>query len=227
MLDCLRNSIADHYLTPRTRYFKCKSKSDWTIRKFKSQYFIIRDIQKRMYPKPLNSYYPVLQWSTVRLMLILQCIIFLKSQSTDFTNDFAQADIPSGEPFFIELPSYFKSDRDKGYVVLRLKKGLYGQAKTARLWDEKLRNGLLERGFVMSKVDPFLLMSKNMIFVVYVDDCLFWASSQSDIDNVMKSFKEDGPSYIWKHSKGQSVSEILGIDIKILDDGGFQFFKLD
>ena len=43
----------------------------------------------------------------------------------------------------------------------------------------------------------------------------------------MKYFKDDGPSYNWEHSKGESVSEFLGIDIKTLDDGGFQFFKLD
>ena len=63
--------------------------------------------------------------------------------------------------------------------------------------------------------------------MVYVDDCLFWELSQSDIDNVMKSFKEDGTSYNWEHSKGESVSKFLGIDIKTLDDGGFLFFKLD
>ena len=46
-----------------------------------------------------------------------------------------------------------------------------------------------------SKVDPCLFMSKTVISVVYVDDCLFWACSLYDIDNVIKSFKEDGPSY--------------------------------
>ena len=60
-----------------------------------------------------------------------------------------------------------------------------------------------------------------------MDDCLFWERSQSEIDNVMKSFKEDSTSYNWEHSKGESVSEFLGIYIKKLDDGGFQFFKLD
>ena len=39
----------------------------------------------------------------------------------------------------------------------------------------------------------------------------------------MKSFKEDGPIYNWEHSKGESVSEFIGIDIKTLDNGGFQF----
>ena len=65
-------------------------------------------------------------------------------------------------------------------------------------------------------------MSKTVICVVYVDDCLFWTRSKSEIDNVMKSFKEDGPSYNWEYSKGESVYEFLGIDIKKLDDGGFQ-----
>ena len=50
---------------------------------------------------------------------------------------------------------------------------------------------------MMIKVDPCLFMSKTVIFVVYVDDCLFWARSQYDIGNVMKYFKEDGPSYNW------------------------------
>ena len=43
----------------------------------------------------------------------------------------------------------------------------------------------------------------------------------------MKSFKEDGHNYNWEHSKGEWVSELLGIDIKTLNDDGFHFFKLD
>ena len=80
---------------------------------------------------------------------------------------------------------------------------------------------------MMIKVYPCLFMSKTVIFVVYVDDCLFWARSQYELDNVMKSFKEDGPSYNWEHSKGESVSEFLCIDIKTLDNGVFQFVKVD
>ena len=68
-------------------------------------------------------------------------------------------------------------------------------------------------------------MSKTVIGVVYVDDCLFWSCSKSDIDNIMKSFKEDGPSYNWEHPQGESVSELLGIDIKTLDYGGVKFYQ--
>ena len=47
---------------------------------------------------------------------------------------------------------------------------------------------------MVRKVDPLLFMSKAVICVVYVDNCIFWARSQYEIDNVMKYFKDDGTS---------------------------------
>ena len=76
-------------------------------------------VHKRLSSEPLNSYYPVVQWAAVRLMLILQFILGLQSESIDFTNAFAQADIPSKEPVFIELSRYFKIDGGKHDVVLK------------------------------------------------------------------------------------------------------------
>ena len=189
MVNFLRKSVSGHNLLPGTWSFKCKRKHNWIIRKFNAQYCVRGDVQKRLSLKPLNSYYPVVQWATVRLMLILQCILGLQIQSIDFTNAFAQAYIPSGVPVFVELPRYFNSDGGQGDVFLKLNKSLYGQAKTARLWYEKLLNGLLERIFVVINVDPCMFMSKTVICVVYVDDFIFWARSQSDIDNVMNYFK--------------------------------------
>ena len=106
-------------------------------------------------------------------MLILQCILGFKSQIIDLTNAFAQDYIPSGEPFFIEIPRYFMSYGGQHDVIISLKKIIYGQAEDARLWYEKMRNGLLEQVFLVNKVDPCLLMNKTVICVVYVDDCLF------------------------------------------------------
>ena len=103
-----------------------------------ARYCVRGDIQKRLSPKPLNSYSPVVQWATVRLMSILQYILGLQSQSIDFTNAFAQADIPSGGPVFVELPRDLNIDREQHDLVIKLKKSLYGQTKAARLWYEKL-----------------------------------------------------------------------------------------
>ena len=57
-------------------------------------------------------------------MLILQCILGFQSQSVDFKTSFYQADIPSGEPVFIELTRDFKSDGGQDDIILKLKKSL-------------------------------------------------------------------------------------------------------
>ena len=68
-------------------------------------------------------------------------------------------------------------------------------------------------------------MPKTVICVVYVDDFLFWEHSQYDIDNVMRYFKDDGLSYNWEHSKGESASEFLDIDLNTLDYGVSHFYQ--
>ena len=82
----------------------------------------------------------------------------------------------------------------------------------------------LDYGFVVSKMDPCLFMSNNVVCEVYVDDCIFWARSQYYIDKIMKSFKGDGTSYNTEHLKGELVSEFLGIDTKALK---MEDFRLD
>ena len=94
-----------------------------------------------------------------------------------------------------------------------------------KVWYEMFRNGLMDIGFVVSKVDPCLFMANTVICVLYVDYFLFCEYSQSDIDNVMNYSNEDGPSSNWEHSKVESASYLLGIDINTLDDGGFQFYQ--
>ena len=50
-----KKPVANHNVLPGTWSFKCKRKPDWTISKFKARYFVRGDIQKRLYPKSLNS----------------------------------------------------------------------------------------------------------------------------------------------------------------------------
>ena len=89
----------------------------------------------------------------------------------------------------------FNSNVENCDVVIKLNKILYVQSKDARLWYENDQNGLLECGFVVSKVDYWLFRSNHMICVAYMDDCLFWACLQSIIDKVLKYFKEDWVSH--------------------------------
>ena len=76
----------------------------------------------------------MVQWYTVRLMLILQCILNFQVQSINFTDAFSQEDISSGEPFLIEIPRGFKSNGRKCGIVFRLNESEYGQSEAASLW---------------------------------------------------------------------------------------------
>ena len=65
-----KKSVADHNVLPGTWSFKINMKHDWTISKFKAQYCVRENVQKRLSPELLNLYYPVVQWAKVILIMI-------------------------------------------------------------------------------------------------------------------------------------------------------------
>ncbi len=88
------------------------------------------DVQKTKSDVDLDTYSPVVQWSTVRLMLFMSGKMNLVTQSIDFSNAFAQAELE--KPVYMEPPKgYDLVDGDK---VLKLKRSLYGQIECAKLW---------------------------------------------------------------------------------------------
>ena len=63
-----------------------------------------RGVNKMLYPEPLNTYYQVVQWYAVRLMLFLKYIIVSQSKIINFINAFARAYIPRGGENSLNLP---------------------------------------------------------------------------------------------------------------------------
>jgi Reverse transcriptase (RNA-dependent DNA polymerase) len=84
------------------------------------------------------------------------------------------------EEIYIEYPKLFKSVSGEDRV-LKLKKILYGLHQAPKTFYDKLRLGLLERGWQQSKIDPCLFMKPGMICVLYVDDTIIGAL---DITNI-------------------------------------------
>jgi len=168
------------------------------------------DLQKKQV-EDIDTYSPVVQWSTVRLMLVLSEMLNLANKSTDFSNAFAQADMPEDNPVYIRAPLHYPGFK-KG-SVLRLKKSLYGQVDAPRMWYEKLKKGPMDRGFVPSEADPCLFISPKVICISYVDDCLWFAKKQKYIDEVLQSFRDDSNKYNWEMREEGLVAEYLGIKI--------------
>ena len=55
-----------------------------------------------------KTYAPVVQWTTVILMLILEVLLGLKSKQGDITAAFLHADLGKDEKVFVEMPRGFE-----------------------------------------------------------------------------------------------------------------------
>ena len=102
-----------------------------------------------------ETYSPVVNMLTVRLLLALCNIHGLESKSIDFVLAFPQADLDVD--IWMELPVGIVVDQlpsnSCGYV-LKLNMSLYGLKQASLNWFEKLKQGLTDRGFKPSSIDP-------------------------------------------------------------------------
>ena len=106
--------------------FELKRYPDGLIKKFKAR-FCARGDQQLEGIDFSETYAPVVQWTTVCLMLILEVLLNLKSKQGDVTADFLHAKIPDGEHVYVQMPRGFQQyDKKEKQKVLNLKKTLYG-----------------------------------------------------------------------------------------------------
>ncbi len=110
----------------RTWVFKGKQFPNGTVKKFKAR-FCACEVQQLDGINFFETYSPVVQWTTVRLMLILENLLGLKSKQADVTTAFLHATLGEDEKVYVEMPLDFKQRGLNGkYKVLCLKKTLYG-----------------------------------------------------------------------------------------------------
>jgi hypothetical protein len=115
-----------------------------------------------------ESFAPVVQWSTIRMVNTLAAMQNLKGKQIDFTQAFPQAKLK--EDIYLWFPAGF--EHKNKIWALKLKQNLYGLIQASQNWFLKL-SAIYERlGFKQSKSDPRLFLRKDTIIVLYTDDCL-------------------------------------------------------
>jgi hypothetical protein len=85
--DPQKNQIRTDDITnvlPSTWAFKLKQYLDGTVKKFKG-HFCARGDKQIQGVNFFKTYSPVVQWTTIRLMLVLECILGLCSKRGDIT----------------------------------------------------------------------------------------------------------------------------------------------
>ena len=93
--------------------FKYKRYPDGLIKKFKAR-FCAKGNQQQEGIGFFETYSPVVQWSTVQLMLILEVLLGLKSKQSDVTAAFLHAYIPKDDKFTLKYQDDLNSSSRMG-----------------------------------------------------------------------------------------------------------------
>ncbi len=168
-----------------------------------------------------ETYSPVVNMISVKLLLVIAKIHSLESKSIDFVLAFLQADLDID--IWMELPIGFQPIEDPSspqHYVLKLRKNLYGLKQASFNRYEKLRVGLKSRGFKPSKIDQCLYMRKGMVILVYVNDCIIVGKDMGSIDNFVLLVQNSSENFVLTNEG--SIAKFLGIVIKCLGKQEFQ-----
>ena len=204
---------------PSTWAFKCKRYPDGTVRKLKAR-FCVRGDKQIEGVDYFETFAPVVNWTTVRLMLILSIVLGLATRQVDYTAAFVHAPIDRDpgwddltpeeqerQGVYIDMPRGFS----KPGKVLKLRRSLYGLKQSPRNFFQFLKGKLEDIGFKSAEdVDPCLFISPKVICLVYVDDTLFYSPKQEWIDEAIQQLRDEGMDL----ESEEDVAGFLGVHIE-------------
>ena len=144
-------------------------------------------------------------------MVAITAIHRLQTKSVDFTLAFPQADLE--EEVYMLLPEGIVSDNQATKYVLKLNKSLYGLNQSAKNWYQFLSAALIKRGLKPTIHDPCVFVGERMVIITYVDDCLIFSPSGSDVAEKMIKYLQQGNENFIFTDQG-SIQSYLGMDIK-------------
>ncbi|KAL7464856.1 hypothetical protein ACHAXS_005184 [Conticribra weissflogii] len=170
-----------------------------------------------------ETYAPVVNWISVRFLLILSEVLQLNTRAIDFVLAFPQADLDV--PVYMYIPAGMViggvADGLSTSYVLKLRKSLYGLKQASANWHDLLKTSLTSRGFKESVADPCVFIRRDMIVLVYVDDCILINKDLSTIDKFITSLRNGSENFVF--TEEGDLRRYLGVEISPLDDGSKGF----
>jgi hypothetical protein len=189
--------------------FKCKRFPDGSVRKLKAR-FCVRGDQQVEGVDFFDTFAPVVQWSTIRLLLMVSLMLDLATRQVDYTAAFLHA--PLDDEVYCHMPRGYRQEGK----VLKLKRSLYGLRQSPKNFFEHLKEKLESLGFEQSSADPCLFIQDKMICITYVDDCLFYAPLKEDIDVMIERLRSEAEMEL---TEEDDVAGFLGVKIETQSDG--------
>ena len=134
---------------------KCKRFPDGLIKKFKAWFCAQGNMQLEGVDF-FETYAPVVQWTTIWLMFILEVLLGLKSKQGDVTCAFLHANLASDKTVYVDMPLGFNIKSKNGkQQVLKLNKTLYGLFQSPRAFWKYIIKKLESCGLKQTKFEPF------------------------------------------------------------------------
>ena len=95
----------------------------------------------------------------------------------------------------MKLPFGLNVDGQYTYV-LKLNKSLDGLKQSISNWSSFLTQGLVDRNFIPSKIDPCIYDKENYIILIYIDDCIVLSKTETVLGNFIESLQSGKKIYI-------------------------------
>jgi hypothetical protein len=200
--------LPDMNVLPSTWAFKIKRYQDGSLKKFKAR-FCARGDRQLEGVDYFETWAPVVQWATIRIVLIQAVKLGFCSAQCDITAAFIHTLLPEEETVYVDQPRGFHRHPNH---VLRLRRSLYGLKQSPRHFFHYLSDRLLKQGLTQSQHDPCLFFTSSMIVIVYVDDLLIFAETDGQIDSLIANMKREE---ICLRREG-TAEGYLGVDIKTI-----------
>ena len=124
---------------------------------------------------------------------------------------------------YLGPPTLFVSTTGKD-KVLKLRTSLYGLKQSPQTFYQHLSQGLQNRGWKPSVIDPCLFMKDHMICVIYMDDTIFAGPNLNDIDRKIKilGIKQDNEEQPLEFRDVGKLSSFI-LELKLNKDNKINF----
>ena len=121
---------------------------------------------------------PVVKLVSICILLALVALLSLELEQLDVKTTFLHGDLD--EEIYMEQPEGFVQHQ-KGGLVCKLKKSLYGLKQSSRQWYKKFDSFMVSQGYTRSEYDLCLYFERlNDIFIIlvlYADDMIIVSKS--------------------------------------------------
>lgn len=170
---------------------------------------------KGVHYDPNKQYAPVASWNSIRTLLTMTALHGWHTQQLDYVLAFPQA--PVDREIFMRVPKGFEAVAEDGVErVLKLKRNVYGQVQAGRVWNDYLKDKLInELNFTQSKYDECVFFRGSIMYVLYTDDSILAGPDQQEIATAIKDIKAAGLDI----TEEGDLQDFLGINIEKREDG--------